>query len=184
MPFSAVYSCMIALLNPALILPMDSRLMPRTRAKVDVAQTHRFPKFLPSPFRSQGTGRLLRHANTQRNVFPGRWGLVRLLTLASVHPAQDIGAICAKLRGVKLLLATIFLAATAHSADTDTQTLRVFIFAGQSNMVGTHSRVKDINRFPPFAGAGSAAEGCFVLLQARAGEHGDFGGLDSDAADA
>jgi hypothetical protein len=29
---------------------------------------------------------------------------------------------------------------------------RVFIFAGQSNMVGTHSRVADIQRFPPFAG--------------------------------
>jgi hypothetical protein len=28
---------------------------------------------------------------------------------------------------------------------------RVFIFAGQSNMVGTHSRVADIQRFPPFA---------------------------------
>ena len=53
---------------------------------------------------------------------------------------------------MKLLLATIFLAATDHSADTDTKTLRVFIFAGQSNMVGTHSRVKDIHRFPPFAG--------------------------------
>jgi hypothetical protein len=55
---------------------------------------------------------------------------------------------------VKPLLATIFLAVSAHSAhsaDTDTKTLRVFIFAGQSNMVGTHSRVKDIHRFPPFA---------------------------------
>jgi len=30
--------------------------------------------------------------------------------------------------------------------------LRVFIFAGQSNMVGTHSRVASIQRFPPFAG--------------------------------
>ncbi len=30
--------------------------------------------------------------------------------------------------------------------------LRVFIFAGQSNMVGTHSRVQHINRFPPFEG--------------------------------
>ncbi|MFO1440903.1 MAG: hypothetical protein U1F81_21475 [Verrucomicrobiaceae bacterium] len=35
---------------------------------------------------------------------------------------------------MKPLLATIFLAAIAHSADTDTKTLRVFIFAGQSNM--------------------------------------------------
>lgn len=30
--------------------------------------------------------------------------------------------------------------------------LRVFIFAGQSNMVGSDSKVKDIQRFPPFAG--------------------------------
>ena len=38
------------------------------------------------------------------------------------------------------------------SADADSKTLRVFIFAGQSNMVGSHSRVEDIQRFPPFAG--------------------------------
>ncbi len=30
--------------------------------------------------------------------------------------------------------------------------LRVFIFAGQSNMVGSDSYAKDIERFPPFAG--------------------------------
>ena len=36
--------------------------------------------------------------------------------------------------------------------DADTETLRVFIFAGQSNMVGSDSKVKDIKRFPPFAG--------------------------------
>lgn len=40
----------------------------------------------------------------------------------------------------------------AEERDADTKTLRVFIFAGQSNMVGSDSRVKDINRFPPFAG--------------------------------
>ena len=40
----------------------------------------------------------------------------------------------------------------AEGRDADTKTLRVFIFAGQSNMVGSDSRVKDINRFPPFAG--------------------------------
>ena len=45
-----------------------------------------------------------------------------------------------------------FATLNAQSAETDPKTLRVFIFAGQSNMVGTHSRVKDINRFPPFAG--------------------------------
>lgn len=34
----------------------------------------------------------------------------------------------------------------------DDKTLRVFIFAGQSNMVGSDSKVKDIGLFPPFAG--------------------------------
>lgn len=37
-------------------------------------------------------------------------------------------------------------------AAEDTKTVRVFIFAGQSNMVGSDSHVKDIKRFPPFAG--------------------------------
>jgi len=32
------------------------------------------------------------------------------------------------------------------------QSVRVFIFAGQSNMVGSDSKVRDIQRFPPFAG--------------------------------
>jgi len=32
------------------------------------------------------------------------------------------------------------------------KTVRVFIFAGQSNMVGSDSKVKDIGRFPPFVG--------------------------------
>ncbi len=34
----------------------------------------------------------------------------------------------------------------------DEKTLRVFIFAGQSNMVGSDSKVQDIQQFPPFAG--------------------------------
>jgi len=34
----------------------------------------------------------------------------------------------------------------------DVPVTRVFIFAGQSNMVGSDSKVKDIKRFPPFAG--------------------------------
>ena len=36
--------------------------------------------------------------------------------------------------------------------DEDAKTLRVFVFAGQSNMVGSDSKAKDIHRFPPFAG--------------------------------
>ncbi|MBT3597064.1 MAG: serine hydrolase [Verrucomicrobia bacterium] len=37
-------------------------------------------------------------------------------------------------------------------AKSDAAPLRVFIFAGQSNMVGSDSKVKDIQRFPPFRG--------------------------------
>jgi hypothetical protein len=49
---------------------------------------------------------------------------------------------------IAILLAGCFsLPATA-----DDTTLRVFIFAGQSNMVGSDSKVADIRRFPPFAG--------------------------------
>jgi len=44
------------------------------------------------------------------------------------------------------------LAAQAANADGDTKTLRVFIFAGQSNMVGSDSNARDIRRFPPFDG--------------------------------
>ena len=40
----------------------------------------------------------------------------------------------------------------------DEDTVRVFIFAGQSNMVGSDSKVKDIKRFPPFAGLEEAQE--------------------------
>lgn len=36
----------------------------------------------------------------------------------------------------------------------DTKTLRVFIFAGQSNMVGTHSDAREIDKFSPFVGTG------------------------------
>jgi hypothetical protein len=42
--------------------------------------------------------------------------------------------------------------AEPQKADADKKTLRVFIFAGQSNMVGSDSRAKDIGRFPPFVG--------------------------------
>jgi hypothetical protein len=37
-------------------------------------------------------------------------------------------------------------------AQEDDKTLRVFVFAGQSNMVGSDSRAEDIALFPPFAG--------------------------------
>lgn len=42
--------------------------------------------------------------------------------------------------------------AQAFEREEDTQTVRVFVFAGQSNMVGSDSKAKDISRFPPYAG--------------------------------
>ncbi|MCP4849027.1 MAG: sialate O-acetylesterase, partial [Verrucomicrobiaceae bacterium] len=59
-------------------------------------------------------------------------------------------------RSISIILALLF-AFTSDNAlnaqqDNDDKTLRVFIFAGQSNMVGSDSKVKDIKRFPPFAG--------------------------------
>lgn len=52
-----------------------------------------------------------------------------------------------------------FLGVPAEAAlQADNTTLRVFIFAGQSNMVGSDSRVADIQRFPPFAGLGEPQE--------------------------
>lgn len=40
---------------------------------------------------------------------------------------------------------------TAQENDDET-TMRVFVFAGQSNMVGSDSNVRDIKRFPPYSG--------------------------------
>ena len=53
---------------------------------------------------------------------------------------------------VTLLAALLLVPLAARCADADTKTLRIFIFAGQSNMEGADSKVKDIHRFPPFAG--------------------------------
>lgn len=53
---------------------------------------------------------------------------------------------------VALVVAVRFIALGACGADVDTKTVRVFIFAGQSNMVGSDSKAEDIGRFPPFAG--------------------------------
>jgi hypothetical protein len=41
---------------------------------------------------------------------------------------------------------------SAAAIAEDNKTVRVFIFAGQSNMVGSDSKVDDIQRFPPFVG--------------------------------
>lgn len=45
----------------------------------------------------------------------------------------------------------LLLCGTGLGAEEE-RVLRVFVFAGQSNMVGSDSKVEDIKRFPPFAG--------------------------------
>lgn len=61
--------------------------------------------------------------------------------------------LCHILAASALLLAPVVArCAEPPKADADTKTLRVFIFAGQSNMVGSDSKVKDIKLFPPFVG--------------------------------
>lgn len=49
-------------------------------------------------------------------------------------------------------LSLLSSAVAAQDSDVDRKTVRVFIFAGQSNMVGSDSKVGDIERFPPFRG--------------------------------
>lgn len=53
-------------------------------------------------------------------------------------------------RGLTCIL--VLSMASSLFAEHDVETTRVFIFAGQSNMVGSDSRVEDIRRFPPFVG--------------------------------
>jgi len=55
-----------------------------------------------------------------------------------------------------LALAVLLAGFGRVEAQEQDKTLRVFIFAGQSNMVGSDSKVKDIQRFPPFAGLESS----------------------------
>jgi len=62
------------------------------------------------------------------------------------------------------LLAILTFASVANGAQVPKghagiQTLRVFIFAGQSNMVGSDSRAQDIQRFPPFVGLDKPQKG-------------------------
>lgn len=57
------------------------------------------------------------------------------------------------LKAVLSLLASVALASGALATDrTSAKVTRVFIFAGQSNMVGSDSKAADIEHFPPFAG--------------------------------
>ena len=56
---------------------------------------------------------------------------------------------CSKTFFALLSWALLSAIAIAHEAP---EPIRVFIFAGQSNMVGSDSKVADIERFPPFQG--------------------------------
>ena len=57
------------------------------------------------------------------------------------------------------LLVSLVLGCSLFAQElSDDRTVRVFIFAGQSNMVGSDSRVQDIKRYPPFSGLESPQE--------------------------
>ena len=61
---------------------------------------------------------------------------------------------------LRIFLCSVLAALAApslHSAGGEP--VRVFIFAGQSNMVGSDSKVRDIGRFPPFAGLENSQTG-------------------------
>ncbi len=57
---------------------------------------------------------------------------------------------------VTLLCIPVVLGDERQKGNADPPVTRVFIFAGQSNMVGSDSKVADIDRFPPFRGYGEA----------------------------
>ena len=54
--------------------------------------------------------------------------------------------------GFRLMVLTTSLIFTQTCPCSATEPVRVFIFAGQSNMVGSDSKVKAIDQFPPFRG--------------------------------
>lgn len=56
-----------------------------------------------------------------------------------------------QLKSTYFLIAVIVIACCQETFGQD-KPVRVFIFAGQSNMVGADSKVKDIKNFPPFRG--------------------------------
>ena len=61
-------------------------------------------------------------------------------------------------RALPFLLSALCLLASAFAQGQDDEAVRVFIFAGLSNMVGADSKVADIERFPPFSGLGAPQE--------------------------
>lgn len=56
-------------------------------------------------------------------------------------------------RGALAILVMLMVLGTGVArAQEDDKVVRVFVFAGQSNMVGADSRAADVGKFPPFAG--------------------------------
>lgn len=67
-------------------------------------------------------------------------------------------------RAVLVVLFAVFVL-PAQSPPAD-EVVRVFVFAGQSNMVGADSRITDVQRFPPFADVATelpAVRFCYVV---------------------
>jgi hypothetical protein len=62
------------------------------------------------------------------------------------------GSCGARWRGWGLAVLVALLGPGLARAQDDDKVVRVFVFAGQSNMVGADSRATDIAKFPPFAG--------------------------------
>ncbi len=69
-------------------------------------------------------------------------------------------------RFVASVLLSVLLFNGATNAE-DNKTVRVFIFAGQSNMVGSDSKVKDIQSLPTVCGTGECPTRRQVLLLHR-----------------
>ena len=62
-------------------------------------------------------------------------------------------------RQILVFVYSLIAAGLSLGQAADDSTVRVFIFAGQSNMVGSDSKVKDIKNFPPYAGLEHPQEG-------------------------
>ena len=59
------------------------------------------------------------------------------------------------IRVLTMVALVLPLTITTSNLTAADDVVRVFIFAGQSNMVGSDSKVKDIDNFPPFRGLGT-----------------------------
>ena len=86
---------------------------------------------------------------------PARGGHRPVLTTNADHTSFLPAFRAMKFR-FSLIPSAVFLSlwtvVSGHLYAAENDTVRVFIFAGQSNMVGSDSKVQDIANFPPFSG--------------------------------